>query len=60
MIIFIWSLYDLYRLDSFYFPEELRLVFSALPDPLTEEEIDEMLRVEDKNEDGHFDLDEFR
>ena len=35
-------------------------MFSFLPDALTEEEIDEMLRVADKNEDGQFDLDEFR
>ena len=35
-------------------------MFSALPDQLTEEEIDEMLRLADVNEDRKFDFDEFR
>ena len=35
-------------------------MFSFLPDPLAESEIDEMLRVADKNQDRKIDLEEFR
>ena len=39
---------------------EMRLILSNLPEKLSDEEIDEMLRTADKDGNGYFTYDEFR